>query len=192
VGGRLPGLSALLIALALAMAAGLALPPEAWNWQVGLWLAEPWRLWTCVLVHGSPLHAAGNAIGALLLAALAARARAGHRELLALLLAWPLMHALLALRPDLPAYFGASGMLHGAAAVLGLRLLELGRHERRIGLALLAGLLFKLLLEQPWGPTLRQEAFWGGMSTVPLAHALGVGAGLGVRLLLGGWRRAPA
>lgn len=173
MGGRLPGLSGLLIGLAVASVAGLALPAAPWDWQAGRWLAEPWRLWSCVLVHGSPLHAGANAAGALLLAALAARAGAGRRELLALLLAWPLLHALLALRTDLGSYFGASGLLHGAAAVLGLRLLELGRHERRIGLALLAGLLLKLLLEQPWGPTLRQQSFWGGMATVPLAHALG-------------------
>ncbi len=189
MGGRLPGLSWLLLGLAAACAAGLALPPEAWNWQAGRWLTEPWRLWTCVAVHGSIQHAAGNAIGALLLAALAVRAQAGRREGLALLLAWPLMHALLALRPDLPAYFGASGLLHGATAVLGLKLLRGARREPAVGAALLAGLLLKLLLEQPWGPVLRFEALWGGMGTVPLAHALGAGAGLGCGLLLAGWRR---
>lgn len=184
MGGRLPGLSWLLLGLAAACAAGLALRPEAWNWQAGLWLAEPWRLWSCVAVHGSVLHAAGNAIGALLLAALAARAQAGRRELLALLLAWPLMHALLALRPDLPAYFGASGLLHGAAAVLGLKLLRGAGREPAVGAALLAGLLIKLLLEQPWGPALRYEPIWGGMATVPWAHASGALSGLVSGLLL--------
>lgn len=184
MGGRLPGLSWLLIVLAAALAAGLALRPEAWNWQAGVWLAEPWRLWSCVLVHGSPLHAGANAAGALLLAALAARAAAGRRELLALLLAWPLMHALLALRPDLPAYFGASGLLHGAAAVLGLKLLRGAGREPAVGAALLSGLLLKLLLEQPWGPTLRYEPFWGGMATVPWAHASGAASAVLAWVLL--------
>ncbi|MFO1252985.1 MAG: rhombosortase [Inhella sp.] len=178
MGGRLPGLSWLLLGLAAACAAGLALRPEAWNWQAGLWLTEPWRLWTCVAVHGSVLHAAGNCFGALLLAALAARAQAGRRELLALLLAWPLTHALLALRPDLPAYFGASGLLHGAATLIGLRLLQQAGRARAVGAALLAGLALKLGLEQPWGPALRDEPFWGGMATVPWAHASGVIAGV--------------
>lgn len=184
MGGRLPGLSWLLIGLAAACAAGLALRPEAWNWRAGVWLAEPWRLWSCVLVHGSVLHAAGNCVGALLLAALAARAGAGRRELLALLLAWPLMHALLALRPDLPAYFGASGLLHGAAALIGLRLLQPMAGARAVGAAVLVGLVLKLGLEQPWGAALRHEPFWGGMATVPLAHALGAASAALAWLLL--------
>ncbi len=174
-------------ALALAMMAGLGLEPARWHWQAGLWLAEPWRLWTCALVHGSALHAAGNALGVLLLAALGWRARLGPRELLALALAWPLGHALLALKPDLPAYFGASGVLHAATVLVALGLWRQTGRARAVGALVAAGLLLKLLLEQPWGPALRWEAFWGGMPIAPFAHASGALAGLvcgvGARLL---------
>ncbi len=169
-----------LVVLALAALAGLGLEVPRWQWQAHTLWQEPWRLWTCALVHGSPLHAGANALGALLLAWLGWRARLKARDLCALGLAWPLMHALLALRADLPAYFGASGLLHGAATLVGLGLLRGNAHERRIGWAFLAVLALKLLAEQPWGPALRYEPLWGGMATVPLAHALGAAVALGV------------
>jgi hypothetical protein len=123
------------------------------------------------------LHAVGNTVGALLLAALGWRARLGPRDLLALGIAWPLTHALLALKPDLPAYFGASGLLHAAAAIVGLGLLRQGGRARVIGLALLAGLLLKLGLEHPWGPALQPAPAWGSFPIAPWGHAMGVLAG---------------
>jgi len=48
--------------------------------------------------------------------------------------------------------------------------------ERRIGLALLAGVLAKLLLEAPWDIALRPDALLG-IAVAPLAHACGVAAG---------------
>lgn len=181
-----------LLALSLAMTVAWlsGIDASRWNWQAGLWRSEPWRLWTCTLVAGSALHLIGNVAGALLLATLGWQARLGARALLALALAWPLGHALLALRPDLPAYFGASGLLHGAAALVGLGLLRGEARERRVGALFLAGLAIKLLAEQPWGPALRLDPLWGGMATVPLAHALGslaalaLGAAAGRRLRL--------
>ena len=155
------------------MLAGLGLERGTWQWQAGVVWREPWRLWTSALVHGSPLHAGANALGALLLAWLGWRARLQARDLLALALAWPLGHALLGLRSDLPAYFGASGLLHGAATLVGLGLLRGAARERRIGWVFLTVLALKLAVEQPWGPALRFEPLWGGMATVPWGHFCG-------------------
>lgn len=176
------------LAITLAWAFGLDAP--RWNWQAGLWMQEPWRLWTCALLSGNGLHLAGNAVGALLLALLGWQARLGVRALAAFALAWPLTHVLLALRPDLPAYFGASGLLHGAAVLVGLGLLQGDARDRRIGQLMLLVILIKLGIEQPWGATLRFEPIWGGMATVPWSHSMGALAGLLGALLSGGLRRA--
>ncbi|MBH9551710.1 rhomboid family intramembrane serine protease [Inhella gelatinilytica] len=175
----LVGLEGALLAGAL-----LGLPAARWGLTQPLLLTEGWRLVSCVFVHGPPLHLLGNGVGLVLLAALGWRAALTGRDLLAFALAAPLGHALLLVRDDWSLYFGASGALHAAAALVGLGLLRAAApRERRIGQVFLAVLGLKLLLEAPWGPSLRQEALWGGFSTLPLAHSTGAVAGLALGLL---------
>jgi len=50
------------------------------------------------------------------------------------------------------------------------------RTRRRLGAAMAAGLVAKLLLEQPWGPALQHPAEWD-IAIAPLAHATGALAG---------------
>ena len=53
--------------------------------------------------------------------------------------------------------------------------------RRGLGAAIAAGLLIKIILEEPWGPALRAPAglLSGGwdIATAPLAHATGALAG---------------
>ena len=48
--------------------------------------------------------------------------------------------------------------------------------ERRIGMALLAGLALKVASESPWGAPLRYPSGWD-IAVAPLAHASGALAG---------------
>lgn len=172
-----------LLALGLALCAlGVWLLPgdglRSLDWQPGRALQQPWRLWTAAWVHWSPQHLAINLSGAALLAALGRAARVGWGAAAAWLLAWPLTHAGLWVRPELAHYGGLSGVLHAGAAVVAVHLLA-GREpgRRAAGAALLLGLGAKLLHEAPWGPVLQPLA-GSNLSLAPWAHASGVLAGL--------------
>ena len=182
------GLCCLLALLALL---GWGRDPGAIDWQPALAASQPWRAWTAVAVHYSGLHLAANLAGAALVAALGVAARVGPREVIALLIAWPLTQAGLLVEPALVHYGGLSGVLHAAVAVVGVHLLaQPGAPRRRIGAALLAGLLLKVLFEAPWGPPLRRSEGWD-IAVVPLAHASGAVAGLLAALALALRRRRP-
>lgn len=134
----------------------------------------PWQLFTAALWHWNALHLAGN-LGALaVLALLGRRAGLPARAAVAWLLAWPMTQALLLLHPALPPFGGLSGVVHAGVLIAGLHLLP---RQRWLGALLLVGLALKLLLEQPWGPLLRPNDWWGG-ATLPLAHAAGALSGL--------------
>jgi rhomboid family GlyGly-CTERM serine protease len=169
--------------LALAAAAGLALPAEAIDWQPALAWRQPWRWWTAAFVHYSTLHLAANLAGCAVLAAFGHAGRLGGRWLLAWAAAWPLVHGALFLQPRLVHYGGLSGLLHAGVAVAATALVagQPGR-QRWIGAAVLAGLLGKVLLERPWGEPLRVVAGWD-IAVAPLAHATGAAAGLGCALV---------
>ncbi len=157
-------------------------PANSLDWQPERAAAEPWRAFTAAWVHWSPLHRGANLLGTAVVAALGWVARLPARAALAWLLAWPLGHGALAWQPALVHYGGLSGVLHAAVAVAALHLLlhaeaPAGRRGRFIGGAMLAGLLLKLLLEEPWGPPLREGAGWD-IAVAPLAHATGAAAGL--------------
>ena len=57
---------------------------------------------------------------------------------------------------------------------------------RVLGAAIGLGLLAKILLETPWGPTLRHGSGWD-IAVAPLAHATGAVAGLVGGLVCGLW-----
>jgi rhomboid family GlyGly-CTERM serine protease len=167
-------LSALLAGGALL---GWQLEPTLWNWRPDLALQQPWRWWTAALVHLSAWHLAANLAGLALVAALGRYGGADRADALAWAIAWPLTHLALLLQPSLHAYGGLSGVLHAGVVIIGVRLALHARGPIRItGLALLAGVALKLLLETPWQGPLRHSPEWD-FAVAPGAHLAGAGAG---------------
>ncbi len=184
-------LCALLAAGAAAVGAA-SLPLEtlpAWlhrlDWHPLGELSMAWRAFSAAWVHWSALHLGANLLGLGLLALLGSVARCGTEQALAWLLAWPLTQLGLLLQPQLTHYGGLSGVLHAGVAVAALHLMRSPNQlaARRIGMALAAGALAKVLLEQPWGPALRHWPGWD-IPIAPLAHASGlVSGGVGYALV---------
>src|SRR5690606_23933022 len=132
-----------------------ALPHTLLDWQPVRATSQPWRAWTAVFVHYSALHVAANLAGLALIAALGWAAQLPRRSVLAWAAAWPLTQIGLLLQPQLLPqllhYGGLSGVLHGGLAVVAVHLVATGgAARRRIGLAIVAALGLKLLLEAPW------------------------------------------
>ena len=137
------------------------LDPSSLDWQPALAAHEPWRAWSAVFVHYSGLHLAANLAGAVLVGALGAVARVPSRSVAAWLVAWPLTQAGLALQPALQHYGGLSGVLHAGVAVVVVHLLCDGNaRQRRIAIAMAAGLALKVAGESPWGAPLRHPPGW--------------------------------
>jgi hypothetical protein len=156
---------------------GVGAPFVVWlDWQPGLWIGQPWRLWTAALVHWSGAHLLLNLLACAVLVAWGNAARLGTRDAVAWLLAWPLTHGLLALWPTTGQwghwghFGGLSGVLHAGVAIGAWAVLRRGSGQVRwVGALVLAALGAKLLLEAPWA------APWLGMAVlpVPLAGAPG-------------------
>jgi len=170
------GLAALLGVVALA---GWGAPHGALDWQPALTLVQPWRAFSAVGVHYSLLHLLANLAGVAAVGALGISARAPLSAAWAWVAAWPLAQTGLLLEPALLHYGGLSGVLHAGVAVIAVILLwpPSASTRRWVGLALLAGLLVKVLLETPWGAPLRYPAGID-IAVAPLAHASGLAAGL--------------
>jgi len=166
----------LLVMLALA---GWPLPHQAIDWQPALALVQPWRAFSAVGVHYSLLHLLANLAGAAAVGALGIAARAPHWSAWAWAIAWPLTQVGLLAEPALLHYGGLSGVLHAGVAVIAVVLLWAPSTPTRrgVGLALLAGLIVKILFEAPWGAPLRHPAGID-IAVAPLAHASGLVAGL--------------
>ena len=175
------GVAALLLLGSLAC---IDAPANAIDWQPSLAWPQPWRAWTAVWVHYSPLHLLANMIGGLLVAVFGAAARVPQRAALAWLVAWPLTQLGLAWRPDLLHYGGLSGVLHAGVAVVATHLVVGTRGLRRwIGAAVLLGVVAKLWLEAPLGPPLREPAGWD-IAVAPFAHLSGFVAGVASFLMV--------
>jgi rhomboid family GlyGly-CTERM serine protease len=170
------GLAMLLGLLALS---GWGVPHAAIDWQPALAFAQPWRAFSAIGVHYSALHLIANLGGVAAVGVLGVAARAPGWAAWAWLIAWPLTQFGLLVEPTLVHYGGLSGVLHAGVAVIAIVLLwpPNAPARRWVGLALLAGLAVKVLLEAPWGAPLRLPA---GMdiAVAPLAHASGSIAGL--------------
>jgi len=145
------------------------------DWQPSLAWHEPWRWWSAAWVHYSRMHWLINLAGTALVAALGVVAPLDSRAALAWLLAWPLTHLALLLRPELSHYGGLSGVLHAGVAVAAVTM-AFTRERRGFAALLCAVLLTKVLSETPWGPVLRHPAGWD-IAVAPLAHATGSVAG---------------
>lgn len=184
--------------LALGALAGRGSTLAAWGWVPGHLASEPWRAWSAAFVHLSDAHLAANVLGCVVVGAFgqfAARAvtqpaTASRDWALAWLAAWPLTHALLLAEPRLAGYAGLSGVLHAGVAVAALGLVAQGSGRVRvIGAAVLAGLLVKLALEQPWRAPVQAPGQWD-MPVAVVVHATGAVAGLACAALalLARWR----
>ena len=165
--------------------------PSAWlDWQPDLAATEPWRAWTAVFVHWSPLHLGSNLLAAAVVAAYGVASQVSRGFAGAWFLAWPLTQLGLLLKPDLAHYGGLSGLLHGGVAIVCLWLLVAAQGARRaIGAAVALGLAIKLVSESPWGPALQHSEEFD-IAVAPIAHATGAAAGLlcgGLALLAHRW-----
>ncbi len=165
-------------ALAAASALAFVLPAAVLDWQPALAAAEPWRAFSGAFVHWSAMHLGANLLGAGIVAALGLAARLPPAFAFAWAAAWPLTQLGLLAEPALAHFGGLSGVLHAGVAVAALALVVRERGARRgVGAAVLAGLVLKIALEQPFGPPLREGGGWD-IATAPLAHATGAAAGL--------------
>ena len=135
------------------------------------------------------MHLATNLAATAAVAAYGWAAALPRAQALAWFAAWPLTHALLALRPDLAHYGGLSGVLHAGVAIVCLWLLVHERGARRVvGAAVSLGLVLKIASESPWGPALQSSADWD-IALAPLAHASGAVAGLACSAVAMAWAR---
>lgn len=160
-----------------ALALGTA-PREALDWQPGLAVWQVWRAWTAAFVHLSPLHLQANLLGCAVVAAFGVVAGVPREATWAWLLAWPLTHVALGLHPQLLHYGGLSGLLHAGVAIAALHVAWRGpRRQRLVGVAVLAGLVLKLSLEQAWLGEARPVPGWD-IPIAPFAHLTGAVAGL--------------
>lgn len=163
---------------------------EALIWRPGLAASEPWRAVGAAWVHLSGLHLGANVAGALLVGALGVTTRLPLRASLAWALAWPLTQLGLLAVPALAGYGGASGVLHAGVAVIAFELISrpaaADRGDRRLGWAIAAVLVFKLLSEAPWRGPLAHPAGWD-IAVAPAAHVSGALAGLAMALLVWTW-----
>ena len=153
--------------------------PAAWlDWQPELAFSQPWRAFTAAFVHWSDRHLVANLFAAAVVGAYGWAAQLPREQAAAWLVAWPLSHLMLLVRPELAHYGGLSGMLHGGVAITCLWLLLRARGGRRVvGALVTLGLFIKLASETPWGPALQHVQEWD-IAVVPLAHATGALAGL--------------
>ena len=156
--------------------------PDALVWRYESWSTMPWTLWTAPLMHLVAAHALAHALALLALAVLGMSLHARARDALALLLAWPLGTLALTMAPGVGAYYGLSGPVHAAAAVLALRALA-QRDAGALGLLLAGGLLVKLALERAWQVPVGFDSGWG-FNVVLAAHLAGASVGAGMLLLL--------
>jgi membrane associated rhomboid family serine protease len=141
-------------------------------------LHEPWRLWTCHLVHFGWEHALTNLI-ALTVPAVLTHPQDRRQLLATALIAAPLLSLLLLPGLAEGQYRGASGLVCAVWAWAGLRLITRGE-ARTVGLAMLGGLACKLVLEGALGRGLLPAHLeW---QALPAAHVWGALLGLGAVL----------
>lgn len=181
-------------AVALALVAGsLAMgfaDASRFDWQPGLAWQQPWRWWSAAWVHWSQAHLAANLLGTLLVALLGWRAGCGRSDAVAWFAAWPLTQLALLAQPALLRYGGLSGVLHAGIVVAAFALLLSGRGARRaLGAAIVAGVVLKLLLEQPWQGPLQIRPGWD-IAIAPAAHVSGALAGAVSAAAAAIWRHA--
>lgn len=167
------GLGAVALAGLFGPAADPRLHPLAWS--AASWLSKPWTLWTSAWVHGSFGHYLANLLGLTALAVAGSWLKAGRASAVALLVAWPLGTATLALWPGVTHYNGLGGPIHAAAMVLWAHLAWREEHKP-LSFTLFAGMALKLGVERAWVHPVAFDPAWG-FNVVYAAHLNGAAAG---------------
>jgi rhomboid family GlyGly-CTERM serine protease len=164
--------------LALCALVGWPVAHDAIDWQPGLAFSQPWRAFTAIGVHYSSAHLFGNLAGIALAGIYGIAAVVPTRLAWAWLIAWPLTHLGLLVRPELAHYGGLSGVVHAGVAAIVVWVLATGRTraQRWVGALVASGFVAKLISEAPWGETLRHPLGWD-ITVAPLVHTTGAIAG---------------
>lgn len=164
-------------AIALLLGIGGDAARAALRYERAALAVEPWRLVTGNLVHLGPTHLALNLAGLVLAAALARDLVAPERAASVLgCAALAVGIGLAAASPEVAWYVGLSGALHGYLAWTAAAALA-SPGARRVGAALSALLVAKLVAEQALGPADATVALIGAPVVVD-AHLYGALGGL--------------
>jgi rhomboid family GlyGly-CTERM serine protease len=159
------------IAIAVSFSACLQVFSDAFiYWQADL-LHQFWRLWTAHWVHVGWIHYVLNMLAFACLPFIFPRVKVWHFVALLLLLPPLISLSFYYGFPEIEAYAGLSGVLHGAyVAVAGVHLLD--KKERNFAALVLFLLLAKLIWENTIGSVGTAELI--GSPVLVEAHLLGV------------------
>ncbi len=148
-------------------AQALALHPEQG------WRQPVWTWWTAAWLHGSAQHLYRNLAALALIAAMGYSTRIPRQSVLVWLLAWPLTQIGMT-GQALHTYIGMSGVLHAGICTIAIhQLIQTGeRRSTLLGCALLAGLILKILMENPWQQVLIKP-LGSDINVAPWSHLCG-------------------
>lgn len=151
-----------------------------WKWS---FFSEPWRWWTAHWVHVGWIHYLLNMAAFLFLPFIFPQLK--NRFLFILIFSLPVLISLsfYYLYPNIEAYAGFSGVLHGIYVATAIYYLQFSK-ERKFSLLVLGLIMAKIIWENTFGST--QTAALIGSTVLVEAHLLGAlwGALLSVIYLL--------
>lgn len=162
-------------------------PSTTWSPLAQTWALHPdaglnqpaWVWWTTVWLHGSTLHLTHNLMAIGLIALLGWACRISLTSALIWALAWPLTQLGMLAQAQWHTYIGLSGVLHGGVAVIAMQQImqKQAGPLKYVGWALLSGLLFKIIMENPWQyPPIQTNG--SDITVAPWAHLSGSTAGI--------------
>ena len=146
-------------------------------------MQQPWRLLTAHWVHVGWAHYALNMMALLCLPLVLPHFQIRWLLLTIFILPIPLSLMFYGLYPDVQAYAGFSGVLHGLYTVAAIKCFAIAK-ERKFCMVILFGIALKLCWEATVGPS-SVTAAWIGSAVMVEAHAWGVF--MGVCLVLVAW-----
>ncbi|MBE9399869.1 rhombosortase [Acinetobacter albensis] len=153
-------------------------------WRASLF-DEFWRLWTAHWVHVGWMHYVLNMMAFCCLPFIFPKVKILHFTALLFLLPVLISISFYYFYPNIEAYAGLSGVLHGAyVAVAGVHLLD--RKERPFAAGVLALILAKLIWENTMGSVGTAELI--GSPVLVEAHLLGVIGGVVIAIVYICWK----
>lgn len=158
---------------------------QSWALHPDAGLRQPaWTWWSTAWLHGSALHLARNLMALGLIALLGTACRVSVTSAVIWALVWPLTQLGMLAQPEWHTYIGLSGVLHGGVAVIAMQ--QIGNNKtnplKYVGWALLLGLVFKILMENPWQHPLIQT-IGSDITVAPWAHLSGTTSGIALYLI---------
>jgi len=167
---------------------------QAWALHPDAGLQQPaWVWWTTAWLHGSPLHLAHNLMALGLIALLGSACRVSLTSVAIWSLVWPLTQLGMLAQPQWHTYMGLSGVLHGGVAVIAMQQImnKQAKLDKYVGWALLIGLLFKIIMENPWQyPPIQTSG--SDITVAPWAHLSGGTAGIALYFIRSVTSRLPS